>query len=345
MGRIEISEPSETHPQCSGKQILPGLVISLVCIGILLLFVDWQQFWQALQKANYARVALALGLTLVWLGVRSIFWQTLLQNRAPLKAVFITVNEGYLLNNLLPLRLGEIGRAFLLNRKAGLPFFFVLSTIILERALDLILAICLLLVSSPFVAGVDWAKQAALSAGGLVLLLFGLLFFFAKQRSFLIKSFNRAQTRFPWLVKFSGKSLDTFINGLSILTETRLFFQAAFWVILNWLIAIIQYHLFLSAFFPTVQWLWSAFTLGVIALGVAAPSSPSAVGVLELSAVAALSAFYLDPSISLAFAITIHLSQVVMTGVLGSYGLALDGVSLLSLYNQARTLQHQKSRG
>ena len=345
MGRIEISESYQTHPQSSRKQILPGLVISLICVVILLFFVNWQQFWQALQKANYTRVGLALGLTLLWLAVRSFFWRTLLQQKATLKSIFITVNEGYLLNNLLPFRLGEIGRAFLLNRKAGIPFFFVLSTIVLERAMDLILAVCLLLVTLPFVAGVEWAKQAALSAGGLVLLLFGLLFFFAKQRTFLIKSFDRAQTRFPWLVRFGGISLDSFINGLSILTDTQLFFQAIFWVILNWLVAIVQYHLFLSAFFPAAQWLWSAFTLGVIALGVAAPSSPSAVGVLELSAVTALSAFHLDPSISLAFAITVHLSQVVMTGVLGSYGLALDGVSLLSLYDQARALQHQKSRG
>jgi uncharacterized membrane protein YbhN (UPF0104 family) len=65
-------------------------------------------------------------------------------------------------------------------------------------------------------------------------------------------------------------------------------------------------------------------------------------GVLELSAVGALSAFQLDPSTSLAFAITVHLSQVLVTGLFGAYGLALEGESLFSLYHQLRLYQHQK---
>ncbi len=345
MGRIEISAADKSTQQSNQKQIWFGLLISLVCVLVLLLLVDRQRFWQALKQANHFRVTLAIGLTLLWLAVRSLFWRTLLQKKAGLKAVFFTVNEGYLLNNLLPLRLGEIGRAFLLNHKADIPFFFVLSTIILERTMDLILAVCLLLFTLPFVAGVEWARQAAVSAAGLVLLLFGLLFFFAKQRTLLSRLFGRAQICFPRLIKGSGQSLNAFMNGLSILTDTRLFFQAIFLIVLNWLVAILQYHLFLSAFFPAGRWLWSAFTLAVIALGVAAPSSPSAVGVLELSAVTALSVFHLDPSTSLAFAITIHLSQVLVTAIFGSYGLALDGVSLLSLYHQARALQRQKNQG
>ncbi len=323
--------------------MLPGLLISLVCVLVLFFIVDWSQFWQALKLANYPRVALALSLTLVWLSVRTFYWRSLLQDKANFKTVFFTVNEGYLLNNLLPFRLGEIGRTFLLNRKANLPFFFVLSTILLERTMDLILAVCLLLSTIPFVAGVGWAKQAAISTGGLILVIFGLLFLFAQQRERFLGFFKKAQTRFPWLEKLGGQSLDPFFNGLAILTEPRRFLSVVLWVILNWTVGILQYHLFISAFFPTAQWLWSVFTLGVVSLGIAAPSSPAAIGVLELSAVAALSTFHLDSAIALAVAITIHLSQVVITGVLGSYGLAKDGENLFTLYKQAQSLQHQKS--
>jgi uncharacterized membrane protein YbhN (UPF0104 family) len=115
-------------------------------------------------------VLLGLLMTLLWLVVRAFAWRTLLQDKATIGQVFISLNEGYLLNNVLPFRLGEVGRAYLLGRKAGLDFWFVLSTVVLERALDLLLAAGLLLSTLPFVVGASWARQAAVAAGGLVVL-------------------------------------------------------------------------------------------------------------------------------------------------------------------------------
>ncbi|MFZ5810086.1 MAG: lysylphosphatidylglycerol synthase transmembrane domain-containing protein [Chloroflexota bacterium] len=342
MGRIEIALPVTTPPSRDWRRLLPGLLISLACLIVLALFVDWPQFWQALKLANYGLVAAALVLTLVWLGVRSVYWRTLLQEKASHLQVFFTVNEGYLLNNLLPFRLGELGRAFLLSRKASQPFFFVLSTIVLERTLDLILAVSLLMTTLPFVVGVPWARQASLTVGAITLTGLGVLYLAASRQQALQRLFERAQTRFPPLSRIGGHSLKAFLNGLNILMDSRRFLSALAWVTLNWLVAVLQYHLFLRAFYPQASLLWSAFCLGVIALGVAAPSSPSALGVLELSAVGALSAFQLDPSTSLAFAITVHLSQVLVTGLFGAYGLALEGESLFSLYHQLRLYQHQK---
>jgi hypothetical protein len=80
------------------------------------------------------------------------------------------------------------------------------------------------------------------------------------------------------------------------------------------------------------------FSLGVAALGIAAPSSPGAVGVLELSIVGALSLFGLDASVALALALTIHVIQYLITGLLGSYALAKDGDSLMDLYRRVRRL-------
>jgi hypothetical protein len=88
----------------------------------------------------------------------------------------------------------------------------------------------------------------------------------------------------------------------------------------------------LLAFFSDARLLWGAFTLGVMALGIAAPSSPGAIGVMEISIVAALSAFGLDPSTSLAAALTAHLSNYLTTGLIGSYALAKDGLSLSGLF-------------
>lgn len=343
MGRNEIAVSASQPANRDWKRLIPGIIVSIVSLVLLAFFVDWEQFVTALKLADYLRIAYALLLTFVWLGVRSVYWRTLLQERATIQQVFFTVNEGYLLNNLLPFRLGELGRAFLLSRKTAQSFFFVLSTIVLERTLDLIAAASLLLTTLPFVVGVAWAAQASLTVGAVTLLMLALLYLTARRQQDVIKLLTRLQRRFPRLSFIRGQSLSAFMNGLNILLEPRRFLLAIFWVTLNWLVAIVQYHLFISAFFPSARLLWSSFCLGVIALGIAAPSSPSAVGVLELSAVGALSVFQLDPSTSLAFAVTLHLTQVLVTGLLGSYGLSQEGESLLALYHRVRRLNSQKS--
>ena len=56
---------------------------------------------------------------------------------------------------------------------------------------------------------------------------------------------------------------------------------------LNWLVAILQYYVMMLAFFPNPTFLSAVFALGVAALGIAAPSSPGALGVFEAALVAA----------------------------------------------------------
>ncbi|RCK73544.1 MAG: hypothetical protein ANABAC_3153 [Anaerolineae bacterium] len=312
------------------------MLISLVCLGFLVAFTDWAQFLNAIRLANYGLIGSGMFLSLVWLAVRGLVWRSLLQEKASFWLVFRAINQGYLLNNLLPFRLGELGRAFLLSRRAGIRLFFVLSTIVLERTFDLLMAIVLLFSTLPFVVGVEWARQASLGVALFVLILIGSLYLIARQPRLLLSIFEFFQKRFPFLKRFGHTALEAFLQGLSTLTDWRRFLLVSSLVILNWGVGILQYHLYIQAFFPQAQVLWSVFSLGVISLGLAAPSSPGSVGVAEMASVGALSAFGLNPSTALAFAVTAHLIQVLITGILGALALAQDGESLFDLYRQAR---------
>jgi uncharacterized membrane protein YbhN (UPF0104 family) len=131
-------------------------------------------------------------LLILWLVLRGFVWRTLLQNKASYRHSFITINEGYLLNNILPFRLGEIARAFLMSRKAGLGFWQIIPSILIERALDLAIAVGLFLCTLPFVIGVAWAKQAAIGTGIVVLTGLGLIYILAHNRQLrLVGSIGR----------------------------------------------------------------------------------------------------------------------------------------------------------
>lgn len=324
--------------------MLPGLLISIIALAAVLYLADIDQFLIALRQANYFLVAIGFILSLVWLLVRAQAWRSLLRNQAHFSQVFFTVNEGYLLNNLLPFRLGEIGRAFLLSSKAGLGFWEVFSSILIERVIDLGFAAGLVLVTLTLVVGASWAYEAAIVVAVLVLIGFMLLYLLARNRSWAINTFRNLSDKFPLLNRFGGTRVEAFFDGLSVLTEGNHFAIAILWIGLDWFIAIIQYYILLVAFIPGAEMLWAAFTLGVAALGIAAPSSPGGIGVFELSVIGALAVFGVEASKSFAYAITTHLIQISMTGILGAIGFLRDGESLIETYRRSRQISKNSER-
>lgn len=327
--------------------MLPGLVISLICLAAIFYLVDMRKLLDALQQADYRLVLFSYLISLVWLLIRGVIWRTLLQEQATLRQTFLTFNEGNLLNNLLPFRLGEIGRAFLLARKAELGFWQVFSTVLIERALDVALAAGLLLATLPFVVGADWALTAAIAAGGIVLAGLSVLYFFAQRPDWVMQKFESLVGRFSFTARWQqpiGAQLRLFLSGLAVLTDLRRFLAAVSWSVLNWCIAIGQYYLLMHAFFPRSQFLWAAFSLGVMALGISVPSSPGNLGPYELALVTALALFGLDRSSSAALAFTAHFGNYLITGLIGAYALAQDGETLANIYRQVQHIPDQTTQ-
>jgi uncharacterized protein (TIRG00374 family) len=343
LGRNNLIDTPTTSAKKDWKGVIPGLVVSAICLVVVFYFIDPKQLLQALQLADYRFVFLAFLISIGWLLVRGMVWRTLLQNKASYNQVFFTVTEGYLLNNLLPFRLGEVARALLLSQKAGLDFWGVLSTIVIERILDLGMAAGLLLITLPFVVGASWASEAAIGAGSLVLVGFAVLYLLARYRAWAIRQYENFGKRWPILLRIGGGRITAFLSGLSVLTDGALFFKAIAWSFTNWLVAIGQYYILMLAFFPHAHLLWAAFALGVGSLGIAAPSSPGALGVLELSIVGALALFGLNSSTALAYAITSHVFNYLSNGLLGSYALARDGESLTGLYQRVRRIPQKET--
>lgn len=304
--------------------------------------LDLKKFVLAVQQANVLFLFLGILAEILWLIVRGFFWRTLLQKKASYHDAFITVNEGYLINNILPLRLGEIGRALLIGQKANLQFWEVVPSILIERALDLAFAAGIFLSTLPFVIGVDWAKEAAIAIAILVLVGLISIYIVARNRQRVLAWIDQAAQRSSIMKKIAGRRVVAFFDGLGILTDARLFLEALGWESLDWLIAILQYYLFLRAFFPSPSLEWVLFALGVGALGIAVPSSPGAIGVFEAALVGALLALGVDIASATAFAISVHITSYVLSSSIGGYGLYKDGESLSSMFTRLGKVQSQE---
>jgi uncharacterized protein (TIRG00374 family) len=325
----------------SAKRWLPGVVISLVAIIFIIYKFDLRSLVKAIRSANYWILLLCLGISVVWLAVRALAWRTLLRGKASYRDVFLTLSEGYLLNNFLPFRLGELGRAFLLGRKANLGFMEVLSTIIIERTLDVAFSAAILLSAVPFVVGAAGAGKIAALMGVLVLAGLLTLFVLARNREWAMHRFERLSARWPAFQARGRGFISSFLTGLEGLTNGGLFIRVLFWMIIDWAIAILQFYLLLVAFFPHPQPVWALFGLGAAAFGNAVPSLPGGIGTYDAALAGALTIVSGDPTTSLAATLVAHIFNYIITGIIGAYALATEGETLMGVYHQ---LRHQQNK-
>jgi uncharacterized protein (TIRG00374 family) len=321
------------------KRWLPGALISLLLIAAILYFVDLRAMLDAIRNANYALLGIAIVIGFIWMAIRAIVWRTLLRDRPSFKDVFFTVGEGYLLNNFLPFRLGEIGRAFLLSRKSDMQFMEILPTIVIERAMDLGYSAVILLAALPFVVGAEGAEQIGIVVGVTVFIGFVILYLLARYNQWALNLFHQMSARWPTLQRVGGNFLESFFLGLGVLKDGWLFVRFLFWMTLNWGIAIISYYLMIRAFFPQAQMVWGMFGLGAAAFGGAIPSLPGAVGTFEGAFGGALTLLTGDESTALAVALTGRFYNYLNSGVIGGIGLLREGQTLSGVYEQLTKLR------
>jgi len=319
------------------SRMLPGFLISALALLALYFLVDIGELRNAFAQADFRWIPVVALVFVGTLAARAMAWRTLLEERASFKDSFIVLNQSYLLNNILPLRLGELGRALLLGERTGLKFWQVMSTVIVERIFDVGLASALIFVTLPFVIGADWARSAALVALAFVLLGFALLLMLAVNPILILNIIRKLSQPWPKAQAWIIERLQEFMQGLAALRDVGRFFRVAFWMLTAWLFNIAWYFLLLRSFFPDAQWLWAAFAVGASSMGVALPSSPAYIGVLEGVLVWSLSLFGIDPSLSLAYAIVAHAVYFVITGAIGLYGFTQQGQSLGNVYQQLLT--------
>ncbi len=124
------------------------------------------------------------------------------------------------------------------------------------------------------------------------------------------------------------------MDGLATLTNPKQFLISFFWIAVTWILWILIYDVMVWQVIPDAP-IWSgAFVGSILALGVAIPSAPAALGVYEATMVAAVVVLGGDSSLALAVALLMHVLQFVSSAIFGLWGLIREGHSLASIYQR-----------
>jgi len=126
------------------KQLWIGIGISAICIIAIFLVIEPKEIWEALKTVRVGYVVwMALGLV-VFLIFRALRWQFMLNRGVSWWQVFHIQNIGYMLNMVLPFRIGDVGRAILIGNVPPATLASGISTMVVERMLDMLFIIVLL---------------------------------------------------------------------------------------------------------------------------------------------------------------------------------------------------------
>ena len=279
-------------------QVVAGLAVSGAALWLTLRGKDLSAIWAAMQAADYRYLAPYL-LVLVGIHlVRTVRWGILLEPVA--KVPFARLNAvsavGFMALVLLPFRLGEFARPYLVADRPRLRVSAALSSVVVERVADGIFTGLLLILTLLAVPeGTPGLKVLRLAGLGVSLAFVGLLAFLVlayRNRTLAVRLTSRLLGAVsPKLAARVSGMMDAFIHGLRLVPSRRkvaLFFvlTAGYWALNGWGMQL------LARAFELDLALVDAYTvLGVLVVGVMIPAGPGMVGTFQGAVVLGLSLF------------------------------------------------------
>lgn len=320
---------------------LLGILLSLAFLYWALRGVRLDEVVAHVRRANLALFVLSVVLATLTFPARASRWRIILAasgSPTPWQPVWRATAIGFMANNLLPARAGELARAYAAARFVDLPLARSIGSIAVERVFDgLIVVFLLALVIATFdfpgavvVAGANVSATAAWT-GALFIAALGVLFFLVhaprEALRWLAALLRRAAPRRT--ADFVVRVTRSFIEGLSILRSPGDFVRVVGWSLAIWIInASAFYAAFLAFHLGPLPFSSALLLQGIVAVGVALPSSPGFFGAFEYCSRVALGLYGVRPDASVSFAIGTHVGWFLPITLIGLYYLARSGLSL-----------------
>jgi len=327
------SEKKSHFPGVVLRWIVP-LGMSVFAFWLVLREIAFSQIIDHLARINlriYLLASLAFFMSYFF---RVFCWYLLLRRKVSYKNVFFTMGVGYLLNNIFPFRLGEFGRAVLLDDPQGPSTLEVLSSVLVERIFDVFLAAVFVLSMLPRIIGEGFDQTFILMAFILTIAGLAVLFLSVRFRDHIITWLKHWGEKANFVKTWIEPKVSQVLEGLMVLNDPRAFLLALFSLTISWFIAFGENYIIFQALYPQPPFWWMIFVLSVGAFGAALPSAPAGLGVFEGVIVAAFALLGVGSETAFTHAVVIHALAFIYTNILGLIGLRLRGEAASALFHR-----------
>ena len=301
-----------------------GIAISVVALVLVARSVDIPAAWDALRAAQPGWLLVLVAFVILDLLNRAFRWRVLLApiGRVAYRDSLAALLVGYLANNVLPARLGEIVRSHDLGERSGLSKSTLLGTIVVERVMDtlVVVVVAALAIFVLSVRGIV-ASAVLVGVGVTALLVVAILVGLVAHRLPGADRAARAINRWPRV----HSALVRLRAGLAITANLRVMAVALALTVVSWTFSVLGFAAAAQSVGVEPTMGQAALLAAGVNLATAVPAAPGYVGTFELAAVTIAASVGIDREAALAFAVLMHAMSLLVTSIGGAVALLAGG--------------------
>ena len=341
-----------------------GLAISVASMAWALKDSKLKETWAEVVASSWGKTLVIYFFVLASIHIfRTLRWGNLLSGieKVPFKQLNEASAIGFMMLVVLPFRLGEFARPFLIAQRSKVRRSAAMTTVVIERIADILIIAVLLRGlmffvpdDRPDIGKIRWAANAmfALSFGG-----FGFLIFARYRHDFVVRAIRR-------VFGFAGPAraekivgiVDGFVGALKQLPDGKNLALFMLWTGLYWTINGAGMMLFASGFDCSgatagaachplrVDLFQGYFLLCVIIIGMLIPAGPAGAGTTQAALIVGLGVFF-EPQVvatsGVAFSIALWVVQVVQQILVGLYFMVRSHASFSDIAGKLNAEQQQ----
>ena len=316
-----------------------GVAISAVLLWVAVRGVSLEEVLHQIQSVRPGWLLPVLASIFCRFWLTAVRWQLLLRpvRRIGVHRLFGITMIGFMANNLLPFRAGELVRVFAATKLSGARLTATMSSIAVERIFDGLAVIGLLgagllfsdLPSGVAVGGVSLARAAQVA---------GLISVAALLGAAAVVAFPLAAEGLVRRLLPAGGLADRIVaiiegirHGLASLRSPGLLAGVVLWSLVLWLVNAASFWVSFAAFDIPVGFAGALILQGVLVIGISVQLTPGFVGQFEAAIVAALALYGISNEVASSYAIAYHGATFLPITLAGAWSLARTPVALSDL--------------
>ncbi|MEO6444834.1 MAG: lysylphosphatidylglycerol synthase transmembrane domain-containing protein [Gemmatimonadaceae bacterium] len=324
-----------------------GFVLSVAFLVWTLSGVSFTDVWHVLRGSSLSLFLLSAAVATIIFPLRALRWRVILEPVAmdiSFGALWRSTAIGMMVNNVVPARAGELARAYAITKEdSRVNFAAAFASLAVDRIFDAVVVVFLLVIAmlaSNFPAGTTIGGQpinrAALLAGVVAVGALTALITMAWSPKLVLSIWHAIVGRIAPRFEEKGRALlESFMSGLGALRSPGRFARVFAWGVVMWLCNALAFWIGFLAVGIDAPFTAGVVLMGIIAVGVALPSSPGFFGVFEFFAVEGLSLYGIPRDLAVSWAIGFHLLSFLPITLIGLYYFGKLGMKFRELGQDA----------